>query len=82
MYSIILQEPAKRIIKKLDRNEQRRIINKIEKLKDNPKLGKPLTANLSGLWSLRVWKYRIIYKIDHNRVTVFVLDVEHRKKVY
>ena len=30
----------------------------LEKLIDNPKFGKPLTSNLTGLWSYRAGNFR------------------------
>ena len=66
MHKITLQEPAKRFLKKLDKSIQKRIITKINELKKNPYLGKPLVGNLSGLRRLRIEKYRAIYQIIKN----------------
>ncbi|MBS3071052.1 type II toxin-antitoxin system RelE/ParE family toxin [Candidatus Pacearchaeota archaeon] len=82
MYRIILEKPAEKFFRKLDKKEQERIGKKILELENNPELGKPLTANLSGLRSLRIGKYRIIYKIDKKIVTIFILDMGHRKDIY
>lgn len=82
MYEITLSSPAEKFLKKLDNPIQQRIIRKLKKLKENSRLGKPLTATLAGLWSLRVDKYRIIYKIIENRLIIMVLDISHRKNIY
>lgn len=82
MYGVILQTPARRFLRKLDTNVQKRIINKLKELKVNPRLGKPLTANLAGSWSLRVGNYRAIYTIKDSELIVLVLDIGHRKKIY
>jgi len=82
MYEIILKKPALRFLKKLDKKQKREVIQKIEKLRDNPKIGKPLVGNLSGLWSLRIDKYRTIYQIKQEQLIVFILDVGHRKNIY
>lgn len=34
------------------------------------------------IWSLRIGKYRVLYKIKHNQLQVLVLTVEQRKHVY
>ncbi|MBU4070247.1 MAG: type II toxin-antitoxin system RelE/ParE family toxin [Nanoarchaeota archaeon] len=82
MHKIILKKPAKRFLKKLDKYEQKRIINKLKELKQNPQLGKPLIGKLSGLWSLRVGKYRALYQILENELIILILNIGHRKKIY
>jgi len=48
----------------------------------NPYAGKPLKAELEGLWSLPAFHHRIIYQIEGNAVTVIFIgprrDVYHR----
>ena len=82
MYNLIFRGPAKKFIKKLDKKEQKDILNKIKKLKSNPELGKRLSGNLYGLWKLRFDKYRIIYQIIQDKLIIIVLDIDHRKRVY
>ena len=82
MYRIIFKSPAKRFLKKLDNSTQQIIIKKLKKLKENPRLGKPLIANLSGLWSLRIDKYRVIYQIKDEELIIIVLNIGHRKDIY
>ncbi len=55
---------------------------RIEKLKEDPYLGKALEKDLSGYYSLRTRKFRIIYKIDHQKHIVEIHYVGHRKDVY
>ncbi len=82
MYNIILKNPAVRFLKKLSKYERKIIIKKIKSLRENPKLGKPLMARLSGLWSLRVGKYRAVYRIIENKLIIYVLNIGHRKNIY
>jgi mRNA interferase RelE/StbE len=82
MYSINFDKNAKDFLKKLKRGEQEYIIERIEKLKDNPYLGKRLAGNLFGLWRLRIDKYRVLYKIIEEKVLIIILDIGHRKNVY
>ncbi|MGD9108788.1 MAG: type II toxin-antitoxin system RelE/ParE family toxin [Gammaproteobacteria bacterium] len=73
-------------LKKLDKTEQKNIINFLNKKISgcsNPRyLGKPLKGKLSGLWRYRLRDYRIICKIQDDEVTVLVLNIKHRKNVY
>jgi mRNA interferase RelE/StbE len=82
MFDVRLQDPAKKFLKKLEKQEQTRIIKKLKQLKENPELGKPLTGKLSGLWSLRVGKYRALYQIRNNELLILILDIGHRKNIY
>lgn len=82
MYEIVFQSKAEKFLKKLDKFEQNIIANKLEQLMVNPRLGKPLVANLAGLWSLRIGKYRAIYQIVDNKLVIYVLNIGHRKNIY
>ena len=83
MYEIRLEKPAKRFLKKLKSNEdKKRIIEKLRELENNSELGKPLIGRLTGLWSLRVGKYRAVYEIKKNELVIYVLNIGHRKNVY
>jgi len=82
MYNLILKTTAKKFLKRLNKDIQKEIINKLKKLKENPKLGKPLIGNLSGLWRLRINKYRIIYQIKNQELTILILEIGHRKNIY
>jgi len=63
-----------------------RLLGRIEKALDriatDPYSGKPLAAELSGMWSYRVGDWRIVYKIVHERLVILVLSIAHRKEVY
>jgi len=82
MYGVILQKPAEIFLKKIDKFERDKIIKKLKNLKDNPELGKPLTGNLAGLWSLRIGDYRAIYQIRKSELLILVLKIGHRKNAY
>ncbi len=82
MYSIIFRDPAKKFLKKINKSIAKKILDKIETLKEFPKHGKPLSGNLRGLWRLRFDKYRIIYQIKGEKLIVYVLNIGHRKNIY
>ncbi len=82
MYKIILEKKPENFFRKLEKKEQERIAKKFSELEKNPELGKPLTANLAGLWSLRFGDYRAIYAIKHNELVILVLKLGHRKDIY
>ena len=80
MHRLLFDKQFKRDISKLDKNIRDRILNKVFELERFPELGKHLIG--VDLWSLRIGKYRVLYKIKHNELQVLVLTVEHRKNVY
>ena len=86
IYKVRYDEFALKQLKKMDRATKELIISYIEKNlvgTENPRLkGKPLVRNLSGLWRYRVENYRIIAEINDNEITIFILEVEHRSKIY
>ena len=81
-YRVLLSIDADKFLKKLDDNLDKRIRKELEKLKENPELGKPLTGKLAGFWTMRMWKFRAIYQIRHSEVIVFVVKIGHRKNIY
>ena len=71
---------------KFDKYTKRILIEWIEKnLVDceDPRVhGKPLTANRVGQWRYRVGDYRVITKIEDNRLVILVIAIGHRRDIY
>ena len=82
MYEIIFDKKVADLFRKLDKSLQRVIVKKINELRLNPYLGKPLSGNLSGLWRLRCGKYRIVYQVKNNELIILILNIGHRKNIY
>lgn len=74
-------------LKKLGKPAQKKIIsylkNRIAKLDDPRTSGKPLIGKTyRGIWRYRVENYRILCKIEDAKLTVLVVAVGHRSKIY
>ena len=54
----------------------------IQKLKENPYIGKSLERELSAYYSFRMKRFRAIYKIDHQNHIVQIHYAGHRKDIY
>jgi mRNA-degrading endonuclease RelE of RelBE toxin-antitoxin system len=67
--------------KKISKKDQSIIIKTIyKKLSTFPdKYGSPLRYNLKGYWKLKISGYRIIYRIEKERICVLVLKVGIRR---
>lgn len=85
-YKVEFTKLAQKQLYKLDPTTFHLITNWISKnLVDceNPReKGKGLTANHSGEWRYRVGDYRIITKIQDDVLTILILEVGHRSKIY
>ena len=83
IYQIVISPIAKRALKKLSLNIRQRLDNAILTLSQNPRPpGVKALQGSKGLLRLRVGKYRIIYKVEDERLMVIVIQVGHRREVY
>jgi len=82
MYKVLFTEEAKSAINKLTLKKKRQIKDALQRIANNPSIGKRLTHELTGLLSYRSGDYRIIYRIYHNQLVIIVLTVGHRKSIY
>tara|TARA_B100000315_G_C14191384_1_gene413511 strand:- start:211 stop:468 length:258 start_codon:yes stop_codon:yes gene_type:complete len=80
MYILLFDKQFKKDIDKIEKKEKDRILKKIFELKEYPELGKHLIG--IDLWSLRIGKYRILYRIENNKLQILVLTIGHRKGIY
>ena len=73
-------------LEKMDKYTKKILVEWIEKnLVDceNPRIhGKPLAANRAGQWRYRVGDYRIIAKIEDDKLVILVIAIGHRREVY
>lgn len=81
-YKVLLSKKSHSFLNKLDKENRERIRDKLKELSHNPELGKPLVGRLSGLWSLRIGIYRVIYQIRKPELLVLVLKIGRRESVY
>lgn len=65
----------------LDKQAQRRVLRIIfKKLQQHPhEFGKPLLGDLKGYYRLRIDPYRVVYRIENQRILVFVLAIGMRR---
>ena len=85
MYKIVLATHAQKeylYLRSTNKSLFSRIRAALDSIAKDPHQGKPLKLSLKGKWSYRVGMYRIIYSIDHNVLTVYVLEIGHRRDVY
>jgi mRNA interferase RelE/StbE len=83
-YLIEYQPEAIEDLEKLTEAVGERITNKINWLAENFESinPQPLTADLVGLFKLRVGDYRVIYEFDRQEQLIFIDRIRHRREVY
>jgi len=82
-YTIEYTTSALRELRSLDRQVQQRISERIENLSENPlPLGVKKFQGEANHWRIRVGDYRVIYRIDRQRIVVTIVRVAHRREVY
>jgi len=81
-YEIFFKKSVWKDLGKVPKSYLKRILSRIEKLGDDPR---PIGCEkLTGqeLYRARQGKYRIVYSIQENELTVWVIKVGQRKDVY
>ena len=81
VYEIKWTQIAAKQFGRLDKTVQKRIINKLESIRENPFFYATRLVGF-GLYKIRVGDYRIILGIEKNTLVILVLKVGHRSKIY
>ena len=81
-YRLQYSQTARDLIRKAHPELKAIARERLKELIENPYAGKRLEKELSGYFSLRAMRYRILYKIRAQNQTVEVHYVGHRKDVY
>ena len=84
-WTIKVSETAQKQIKSLDKSTQRRLIDflRLRISVSNPRqTGKPLKGQKKDLWRYRMGDYRIICDLQDKQITVLILAIGHRSKIY
>jgi mRNA interferase RelE/StbE len=81
-FDVSFSNKAARELKKLDKQVQKRIIEKLIQYANSENLteAKKLTNPLLGEWRYRIGDYRVIFDLSGKEIQV--LKVAHRSEVY
>ena len=81
IYKIKFKKSVSHDLKRIDKEQAKRILNKIEsELPQKAETLPTLTGKFSGLRKFRVGKFRVVFSITGD--TALVLRIGHRKKIY
>jgi len=82
MFRVVVLKTAQKSLGKLPKQAQIKITKRIRSLAYNPYGGKQLHGDLEGKMAIRLWPYRIIYKIFRKQLIIEILDIGHRQGIY
>jgi len=82
MYELIYSPSALKVLEKLDKSIQKRIITALERLRIRPESCD--IKRLVGMpgYRFRIGDYRVIFDIEQEKLHILVLKIGHRKNVY
>jgi len=81
-YRLLYSETSRRQIRQLDPRTKAVVRSRLQRLQEQPFMGKRLERELSGYWSLRAKRFRIIYRVEENDQVVEIHHVGHRRDIY
>jgi mRNA interferase RelE/StbE len=74
-------EDVRVLVRGLHPDIKRKVRAGLLEITRNPKAGKSLRDDLDGLWSLRVSRFRIIYRINSPRI-IDIIAIGPRRTIY
>lgn len=82
-FRIDLTGTAKRQLRRIDIQHQRRLATAIDALATDPfPPGVKRLISSNALWRIRVGDYRVIYEVHQAEIRLLVVRIAHRKDVY
>lgn len=82
-HSIEISRTAEKQLKKLNRDNQRRVVRAILALAEDPcPQGSRKLAGYDDVFRIRVGRYRVLYSVSGKKLVIIILKIGHRKDVY
>ena len=84
-YAVVLSKLAQEKFDQFiraDRTLGERLAHAIERLAAHPELGEFLKGEWKGYRKYRTGSYRIIYRIEHSKLIIYIITIDARKDVY
>ncbi len=81
-YKIFFKKSVEKDFRKIQKKYIIKILEKIENLKTDPRPDGSEKLTGLELYRIKQGTYRIIYSIQDNELTIWVIRVAHRKEIY
>lgn len=82
VYKIYFKRSVEKDFDAILKKDLKRILHRIEKLGENPRPPDCEKLTDQDRYRVRQGRYRILYTVQDNELTVWVVKVAHRKDVY
>ncbi len=80
--SIEISRTAERQLKKLNHDDQRRVVKAIVTLADDPRpRGSRRLTGYDDVFRIRVGQYRVLYSVSGKKLVIIILKIGHRKDI-
>ena len=81
-YKVFFRKSVQKDFEVIPKKDLQKILSRIEKLVDDPRPHGCEKLTDQDRYRLRQGKYRIIYSIQDDELTIWVVKVGHRKDIY
>ena len=81
-YKLFFKKSVQKDFVAIPKKDLRRILNRIEALTEDPRLPGCEKLTEQERYRIRQGRYRIVYSIQDDELTVWVVKVGHRKDIY
>jgi mRNA interferase RelE/StbE len=82
VYRLDIPPHIAEIVRHLPPELKRAIKQALRSLSADPFAGTPLIAELTGLWRIKVRRFRIVYQLDRKAREIRIFAIGHRREVY
>ncbi len=79
-YSIHISSEIAKVVQQLSPLLKKKVRFALDSIKNDPYQGKPLQDELKGLYSFRVNRYRIVYRVRRQKIQI--INIGSRKTIY
>jgi mRNA interferase RelE/StbE len=82
VYRLDVPPHVARVVRHLSPELKRGIKQALRSLSADPFAGAPLIGELTGLWRIKVRRFRIVYELDRKVRMIRIFAIGHRREVY
>ncbi len=81
-YKILIKKSVEKDLLKIPKKDVKKILEIIESLAENPYPSNMKKLSHREKYRIRFRQYRILYQIENEILTIYIIKIAHRKDVY
>jgi mRNA interferase RelE/StbE len=85
LYTVVLSKLAQEKFDQIihaNRKQGEQVARAMDRLALHPELGEFLKGEWKGYRKYRTGNYRIIYRVEHSKLVIYIITIDDRKDVY